>query len=98
MHITDVNRRARHLHFIGNECGERPGQNLRRDAEPRGKNLLLEGQIETIGVAELGAVSETFSRTRARFRDQGLATVKKDVISALSPSRLDAILRRNLGE
>lgn len=48
--------------------------------------------------AELGTVSETLSRTLARFREQGLVTVKGSVVVVLSPVRLRALLRRNLGE
>jgi len=48
--------------------------------------------------AELGTVSETFSRTLAEFREQKLLTVKGKTITVLSPTRLSALLRRNLGE
>lgn len=48
--------------------------------------------------AELGTVSETFSRTLAKFREQKLLSVKGKSFVVLSPSRLDALLRRNLGE
>jgi CRP/FNR family transcriptional regulator, dissimilatory nitrate respiration regulator len=48
--------------------------------------------------AELGTVSETFSRTLAKFREQKLLTVKGKTITVLSPVRLSALLRRNLGE
>jgi len=48
--------------------------------------------------AELGTVSETFSRTLAKFREQKLLTVKGKMITVLSPARLSALLRRNLGE
>jgi CRP/FNR family transcriptional regulator len=48
--------------------------------------------------AELGTVSETFSRTLAKFRDQRLLTVKDKHITVLSPAKLHALLRRNLGE
>lgn len=48
--------------------------------------------------AELGTVSETLSRTLARFREQGLLTVKGTVLTVVAPARLDALLRRNLGE
>lgn len=48
--------------------------------------------------AELGTVSETFSRTLAKFRDQKLLTVKGKTITVLSPARLNTLLRRNLGE
>lgn len=48
--------------------------------------------------AELGTVSETFSRTLAKFREQKLLTVKGRVVTVLSPKRLAEILRKNLGE
>lgn len=48
--------------------------------------------------AELGTVSETFSRTLAKFREQKLLIVKGKAITVLSPSQLSALLRRNLGE
>jgi CRP/FNR family transcriptional regulator, dissimilatory nitrate respiration regulator len=48
--------------------------------------------------AELGTVSETFSRTLAKFRAQKLLAVKGKVVTVLSPARLSALLRRNLGE
>ena len=48
--------------------------------------------------AELGTVSETFSRTLAKFRGQKLLAVKGRTITVLSPVKLHALLRRNLGE
>ncbi len=48
--------------------------------------------------AELGTVSETLSRTLARFRDDGLLSVQGNSLSVISPVRLRALLRRNLGE
>jgi CRP/FNR family transcriptional regulator, dissimilatory nitrate respiration regulator len=48
--------------------------------------------------AELGTVSETFSRTLAKFREQKLLTVKGKTVTILSPAKLSALLRRNLGE
>lgn len=47
--------------------------------------------------AELGTVSETFSRTLAKFRDLGLVTAKGRTLTVVSPARLTALLRRNLG-
>jgi CRP/FNR family transcriptional regulator, dissimilatory nitrate respiration regulator len=47
--------------------------------------------------AELGTVSETFSRTLAKFREQKLLAVKGRTVTVLSPARLRALLRRNLG-
>src|SRR5204862_3426657 len=48
--------------------------------------------------AELGTISETFSRTLAKFRAQKLIAVKGKTVTVLSPARLNALLRRNLGE
>lgn len=48
--------------------------------------------------AELGTVSETFSRTLAKFREQQLIQVKGKTLTVLSPARLKALLRQNLGE
>ena len=48
--------------------------------------------------ADLGTVSETFSRTLAKFREQKLLTVKGKTIVVRSPTKLNALLRRNLGE
>jgi CRP-like cAMP-binding protein len=48
--------------------------------------------------AELGTVSETFSRTLAKFREQKLVAVKGKTVTILSPGRLKELLRRNLGE
>lgn len=48
--------------------------------------------------AELGTVSETFSRTLAKFRQQDLIEVKGKIVTVLCPAKLGALLRRNLGE
>jgi CRP/FNR family transcriptional regulator len=48
--------------------------------------------------AELGTVSETFSRTLAKFRDQKLLSVKGRSITVANPAQLTALLRKNLGE
>jgi CRP-like cAMP-binding protein len=48
--------------------------------------------------AELGTVSETFSRTLARFRGQKLVSVKGNSITVLCPKALRTLLRKNLGE
>jgi CRP/FNR family transcriptional regulator, dissimilatory nitrate respiration regulator len=48
--------------------------------------------------AELGTVSETFSRTLAKFRQQKLIAVKGKTLTVLSPLKLKELLRRNLGE
>lgn len=48
--------------------------------------------------AELGTVSETFSRTLSKLREQKFLTVKGKMIAILSPKRLAALLQKNLGE
>ncbi len=48
--------------------------------------------------AELGATSETLSRTLAKFRDQQLVRVKGNTITLLRPRELAEVLRRHLGE
>ncbi len=48
--------------------------------------------------AELGTVSETFSRTLAKFREHKLIVVKGKIVTVLSPAKMSAVLRRNLGE
>jgi CRP/FNR family transcriptional regulator, dissimilatory nitrate respiration regulator len=47
--------------------------------------------------AELGTVSETLSRTLAKFRAQGLIRVKGRNLIVESPLKLSGLLRRNLG-
>ena len=48
--------------------------------------------------AELGTVSETFSRTLAKFRHQKLISVTGKTIAVHSPAKLSALVKRNLGE
>lgn len=48
--------------------------------------------------AELGTVSETLSRTLAKFRNERLVRVAGKTITILNPAKLDELLRRNLGE
>jgi CRP-like cAMP-binding protein len=48
--------------------------------------------------AELGTSSETLSRTLARLRDQQIITIAARTITVHDVPRLEAMLRRNLGE
>ncbi len=48
--------------------------------------------------AELGTISETFSRTLARFREEGMLDVKGKTLVVVSPRQLRSLLRKNLGE
>lgn len=81
-----------------------------KDVETRLLNWLVKhhraaraGVIQLSGTkrvlaAELGTSSETLSRTLARLRDGKLITVAAKTITVHEPVRLEAMLRRNLGE
>lgn len=81
-----------------------------KDVESRLLNWLVkhlrtarDGVIQLPGTkrvlaAELGTSSETLSRTLARLRDQRLITVAAKSIAVHDSDRLEAMLRRNLGE
>ncbi len=73
---------------------------VKRCPDPRGeKPVLIELKMSKRDLAaELGTVSETFSRTLAKFRDKQLVKVKDRTITILSPAKLHALLRHNLGE
>lgn len=47
--------------------------------------------------AELGTVSETFSRTLAKLRDQGLLEVQGKTLVIHSPKKLRSLLEQNMG-
>lgn len=72
---------------------------VKRCANPQSEkpmNIELK-MTKRVLAAELGTVSETFSRTLAKFREQKLLQVKGKTITILSPVRLTELLRRNLG-
>jgi CRP-like cAMP-binding protein len=73
---------------------------VRRCPDPRSeKPVKIElTMTKRVLAAELGTVSETFSRTLAKFRQQGLLEVKGRAMIVLSPAKLGEVLRRNLGE
>lgn len=56
------------------------------------------GMTKRVLAAELGTVSETFSRTLAKFRDQDLIHVNGKSITVLNPAKLNQVLKQNLGE
>jgi CRP/FNR family transcriptional regulator len=56
------------------------------------------GRTKRVLAAELGATSETLSRTFAKFRDRKLLRMKGDALILTRPRELQAVLRRNLGE
>lgn len=84
-----------------------------KDAETRVANWLLKrcpqplragaivielDRTKRVLAAELGATSETLSRTLARFRDQKLLRVAGRTITITQPRQLDKLLRQHLGE
>jgi CRP/FNR family transcriptional regulator len=73
---------------------------LRRCPVPRGTAPVAVpiGSTKRVLAAELGTVSETFSRTLAKFREQALIRVERQTIVVLAPQRLEALLRRHLGD
>ena len=82
-------------------CRDAPGQ-LAVETLPRAPSekpvKIILAMTKRVLAAELGTVSETFSRTLAKFREQGLVDVKGKVLTVVGPARLAALLRRNLGE
>jgi len=72
---------------------------VKRCADPRSESpVKIElTMTKRVLAAELGTVSETFSRTLAKFREQKLIAVKGKAVTVLSPAKLSALLRRNLG-
>jgi CRP-like cAMP-binding protein len=85
--LKDVETRL--ANWLVRRCGPNPGDTPVKIELPMTKRVLA---------AEIGTVSETFSRTLARFREQKLIAVKGKTITVLSPARLTALLRKNLGE
>jgi len=73
---------------------------IKRCPEPRSESpvMIKLTMTKRVLAAELGTVSETLSRTLAKFRDQTLLTVTGKVLIILSPRKLHELLRRNLGE
>jgi CRP/FNR family transcriptional regulator len=73
---------------------------VKRCPNPQGESPLnIElTMTKRVLAAELGTVSETFSRTLAKFREQKLLAVKGKTMTVLLPAKLNLLLRRNLGE
>jgi CRP/FNR family transcriptional regulator len=73
---------------------------LKRCPEPGSDNphVVELTMTKRVLASELGTVSETFSRTLAKLREQKLLSVKGKAVTVVSPARLAALLRRNLGE
>ena len=85
--LKDVETRL--ANWLVKRCPDPAGERPVRLELPMTKRVLA---------AELGTISETFSRTLAKFREQKLLTVKGKTVTILSPAKLRALLRRNLGE
>lgn len=86
MMLKDVETRL--AHWLVRRCPQ-PEAAQKVRIELRGTKRML--------AAELGTVSETLSRTLAKFREQGLLEVEGKTITVLSPARLAGLLRQNLG-
>jgi CRP/FNR family transcriptional regulator len=73
---------------------------LKRCPQPlRAGEFVIElDRTKRILAAELGATSETLSRTLAKFRDQKLLRVAGRTITITQPRQLDKLLRHHLGE
>jgi len=73
---------------------------VKRCPNPRSEQpLKIEVTVtKRVLAAELGTVGETFSRTLAKFRERKLLTIKGRSLTVLSPVRLTALLKQNLGE
>ena len=68
---------------------------IKRCPEPESPSpVLIElPMTKRVLAAELGTVSETFSRTLAKFREQKLLSVSGKTLQVLNPARLSAMLR-----
>lgn len=73
---------------------------LRRCPQPPGDApaVILLDQTKRVLAAEMGATSETLSRTLAKFRDQGLLVIDGNVLTVTNPRELQKLLGRHLGE
>ena len=73
---------------------------LKRCPKPlRAGAIVIElDRTKRVLAAELGATSETLSRTLAKFRDQKLLRVAGRTITITQPRQLDKLLRQHLGE
>ena len=73
---------------------------LKRCPEPNSEKpvKVVLTMTKRVLAAELGTVSETFSRTLATFREQKVVEVKGRTVIVVSPAKLASLLRQNLGE
>lgn len=66
------------------------------DQESREPFKIMLPMTKRVLAAELGTISETFSRTLAKFRNENILEVNGKSITVLSPARLTTLLRGNL--
>jgi CRP/FNR family transcriptional regulator len=71
---------------------------LKRCPRPFKPTVVNLDRTKRVLAAELGAASETLSRTFAKFRTEKLIKVAGKAISVPQPMELERLLRRNLGE
>lgn len=84
--LKDVETRL--AHWLLKRCPDTDSEEATSIDLPMAKRVLA---------AELGTVSETFSRTLARFRQQNYIEVKGSKVTILSPARLKRFLEKRLG-
>lgn len=87
--LTIRNVETRLAHWLVKRCPEPLGKSPVKIELKTTKRMLA---------AELGTVSETFSRTLAKFREQRLISVKGKTVTVLNPARLGDVLKEHLGE
>jgi CRP/FNR family transcriptional regulator, dissimilatory nitrate respiration regulator len=87
--LTLKDMETRVANWLLKNCGRAPGQ---------GEIEIKLGRTKRVLAAELGATSETLSRTLAKFRDRKLLRIKGDALILTRPLELQALLKRNLGE
>ena len=73
---------------------------VKRCPDPDGQQpvVIRLSTTKRVLAAELGTVSETFSRSLAKFREQNLLSVNGKSMTVMNPAKLRAVLRRHLGE
>lgn len=73
---------------------------LKRCADPKSTQPFVIDlkMTKRVLAAELGTVSETFSRTLAKFREQDLVRVNGKSLTIICPAKLSGLLKSNLGE
>jgi CRP/FNR family transcriptional regulator, dissimilatory nitrate respiration regulator len=84
--LKDVETRL--ANWLVKRCPQPPGEQSYGIELPMTKRVLA---------SELGTISETFSRTLAKLREQNLIKVKGKTITVLSPRRLAGLLEQHLG-